>query len=57
MAKVNIKVNINGHEIGTISAEVGDSMTSGQIRQIVEDTIKKDGIKSSVTLRGDNDGI
>ena len=57
MAKVNIKVNINGHEIGTISAEVGDSMTSDQIRQIVEDTIKKDGIKSSVTLRGDNDGI
>ena len=57
MAKVNIKVNINGHEIGTISAEVCDSMTSDQIRQIVEDTIKKDGIKSSVTLRGDNDGI
>ncbi len=52
MAKVTIKVNINGHEIGTISAEVADSLTVDELLAIVREDMEKEHLKGSVTFIG-----
>ena len=52
MAKVTIKVNINGHEIGTISAEVADNVTVDELLAIVREDMEKEHLKGSVTFIG-----
>ena len=52
MAKVTIKVNINGHEIGTMVAEVADNVTVDELLAMVREDMEKEHLKGSVTFIG-----
>ena len=52
MAKVNIKIVIDGHEIGTMVAEVDDSLTVDELLSIVREDMEKEHLKGSVSFVG-----
>lgn len=52
MAKVNIKIVIDGHEIGTMVAEVADNVTVDELLAIVREHMEKEHLKGSVSFVG-----